>query len=98
MSRMRLTGTLCLIAGGVALVVGVAFAYDLFTRWPANSSESELATCQAQVTDGIGLALRSWAQDHHGRFSFNVSTNEGGTRELGLRTWAIDHVGQFLLS
>ena len=66
-------------------MVAVAFAYDLFTHRPADYSESERVTCQAQVVDGIGLALRSWAQDHHGQFPFNVSTNEGGTRELCAR-------------
>ena len=30
----------------------------------------------------IGLAYRIWAVDHNDSFPFNVSTNEGGTREL----------------
>ena len=81
----QIVGTLCLIAGGLALVVAVAFAYDLFTHRPADYSESERATCQAQVTDAISLALRTWAMDHHGQYPFNVSTNEGGTRELCAR-------------
>jgi hypothetical protein len=92
MPKMKLTGiccqiagTLCLIAGGVALVVAVAFAHDLFTHRPPNSSESDLATCQAHVAEAIGLSLRSWAQDHHDQYPFNVSTNEGGTLELCAR-------------
>jgi hypothetical protein len=78
----QIAGTLCLIAGGLALVIAVAFAYDLCTHGPADYSESERATCQSQVTDGIGMAIRTWAMDHHGQYPFNVSTNEGGTREL----------------
>lgn len=30
----------------------------------------------------IGLALRLWAGDHNEQYPFNVSTNDGGTREL----------------
>jgi hypothetical protein len=33
----------------------------------------------------IGFSLRIWAQDHHGQYPFNVSTNEGGTLELCAR-------------
>lgn len=74
----------CLIAGGLALVAAVAFAYDLFTHTRADYSGSESAGCQG-ASDAIGLALRSWAQDHHGQFPFNVSTNKGGTLELCAR-------------
>ena len=91
MPKMKLTGiscqtagTLCLIAGGLALVVAVAFAYDLFSHTCADSSVLESASCQA-ASDAIGLALRTWALDHHGQFPFNVSTNDGGTRELCAR-------------
>ena len=92
MPKMRLTGiscqtagTLCLIAGGLALVVAVAFAYDLSAHRPAVYSESERARCQGNVTESVSLALRTWAMDHHDQFPFNVSTNDGGTRELCAR-------------
>lgn len=32
----------------------------------------------------VGLAFRIWDGDHAGQFPFNVSTNQGGTRELCL--------------
>jgi hypothetical protein len=66
-------------------VLAVSFAYDLLAHQPADYSRSERATCQSQMTDGIGLGLRTWAMDHHDQFPFNVSTNEGGTRELCVR-------------
>src|ERR1035441_7552871 len=80
----HMAGTLCLIVGGVALVAAVAFAYDLFTHDHPNYRSSESPTCQA-ASDAIGLALRTWALDHHGQFPFNVSTNKGGTLELCAR-------------
>lgn len=82
--RCQIAGTVCLIAGGLALVVALALAYDLLAHKPADSPDSELATCQAAL-DAIGLALRTWATDHHNQFPFNVSTNTGGTLQLCAR-------------
>jgi hypothetical protein len=82
---MKLIGTLCHIAGGLAFVVALALAHDLFTRRPTDYFGSEPDECQAYVAEVVGLSLRIWAQDHHGHYPFNVSTNEGGTMELCAR-------------
>jgi len=41
----------------------------------------EKITCEKNLRQ-IGISMQHWALDHNNQFPFNVSTNEGGTREI----------------
>jgi hypothetical protein len=85
MPNMKVTGRFCQIAGGLAVAIALALAHDLFTHRPTDYLRPDPDICWENLGHRIGLGFGSWAQAHHGQYPFNVSTNEGGTRELCVR-------------
>lgn len=73
------------VAGFVLGYVGLVFSIPILAALllPALSrakGRAESITC-ANNLEMIGLAFKTWGIDHQDQFSFNVSTNSGGTRE-----------------
>ena len=85
MPNMKLTGIFCQIAGGLALVVALLLAHDLFTHRLTDYLRSDPDMCWENLAHMIGMGMRVWAQVHRGQYPFNVSTNQGGTLELCAR-------------
>lgn len=64
------------------LLAGAALLYVRWSREQArNAPVAPPINCLNNLRK-IGLALRSLSVNHDGQYSFNLSTNEGGTREL----------------
>jgi len=59
-----------------AILVGLALPVISMSK-----KKAVLSACDNNLHQ-TGLAFRTWGSDHGDRFPFNVSTNEGGTREL----------------
>jgi prepilin-type processing-associated H-X9-DG protein len=68
----------------VVLVVLFALIVGLFLPWLArrNARPSRIK-CISNLKQ-TGLALRIWSKDHDDQFPMAVSTNDGGTLELGV--------------
>lgn len=80
-TKLKLVATFCLVAGALGLGVALFFGVDLLTHWPSDYQGLQRDECYENLMHAIGLSLGTWAIDHHDRWPFQVSTNEGGTRE-----------------
>jgi len=62
---------------GVLALIGALWGPRI-AHWGRNLTQ---VSCVGQLQN-IGLGMRTWATDHNGKFPMQVSTNEGGVREL----------------
>jgi hypothetical protein len=70
----------CLLA--LMLLGGVWLVYTLHEADRTRGGpQAQQINCVNNLKQ-IGLSFKTWALDHHDKFPFNLSTNEGGTREL----------------
>jgi hypothetical protein len=63
-------------------------AWVLYLRWNTDMDVDEPVAQRISCVNNLkqtGLAFRTWALDHDGQYSFNVSTNAGGTMEFCAR-------------
>ncbi len=70
------------------IILFLAFATFFYVRWERDSTNHEPRAQKIDCVNNlrqIGLAFRTWAVDHADQYPFNVSTNDGGTRELCVR-------------
>ena len=60
----------------------IALLYYLF--WPLTRVKDSKGSGPHCITNlkMLGIAVRVWEGDHHEQYPWNVSTNQGGTREL----------------
>ena len=79
-------GRVCQLAGAAALLASLALAVSASHELPKGPDwpRRQPITCVNNLKQ-IGLAFRTWAIDHDGRFPFNCTTNNGGTLELCAR-------------
>ena len=83
MNRLRIVRG-CQVAGVVLIVLALALVGCLLANPDSNWHRFKYNYCSNNLKQ-IGLAFRTWAIDNDGQFSFNVSTNAGGTMELCVR-------------
>jgi hypothetical protein len=63
---------------------GVWAVFDFrFTDPPENSVDLQVSRACMVKLKQIGLSYRNWAERHNNQFPFNISTNSGGSKELG---------------
>lgn len=68
-----------LLAAGQLIALGVLFV------WTSNQALAQPITNRPSCLNNLrqlGQCFRFWSMEHGDRFPFNVSTNEGGTREV----------------
>ncbi|HET7625007.1 MAG TPA: hypothetical protein VFM25_07045 [Verrucomicrobiae bacterium] len=71
-------------------VILIAVACFLYFGWSrtqspnGNGAVAQRISCLNNLKQ-IGLAFRIWSGDHNNQYPFNVSTNDGGTRELSAK-------------
>jgi hypothetical protein len=75
-----LAGGLCQVAGVIGIVTALYLGGNLLVHLPRDWPKPQRITCVNNLKQ-IGLSFRLWALDHGDHFTFNVSTNSGGTRE-----------------
>jgi hypothetical protein len=73
-----------IIVAAVAVLafLGGVLLYQKISRPPvADQPRAHRVSCVNNLKQ-LGVAFRTWAGDNHGKFCFEISTNEGGTYEL----------------
>lgn len=69
------------VLGYVSLIFTILVAVLLVPAMNQGRNRANTVKCVGQMRQ-IGLAFRIWGVDHNDAFPFNVSTNQGGTKEL----------------
>lgn len=72
-----------LIIGYLSLVYTALILVMLVPALSTAKNRAQSIMCSNQMKQ-IGLGFTIWADDHQGQFPFNVSTNNGGTKEFSL--------------
>lgn len=85
-SGMQRTRAITLVEALVVLVVIGIVAVIVLPGLRKAKAKTNRPSCFANLKQ-IGIACRLFATDHQGRLPFEVSTNEGGSRELGGGAW-----------
>ena len=67
-------------AGAIVLLLGAFIILPLLCPRKDALKKPEKITCVKNLKQ-IGLSMRIWSADHGDEYPFNVSTNNGGTRE-----------------
>ncbi len=72
-----------LVLGYLSLLYTAIIVAMLLPSLLSSRAHAQLTQCTSNMRQ-VGLALRIWSVDHEGQFPFNLSTNQGGTKELCL--------------